>query len=243
MLIVNADDWGLRPDITDAILHVFGAGRVTSTSAMVHMTDSARAARLAREWRLSTGLHLNLTFGYTAIGVPRTVRERQQRLVSYFSGRAARLAYDPRMRGVIRDCVRDQLDAFHGEYGSAPTHIDGHHHIHTCPTVVFSVPSGAVTRARAARVGGSSDARLVSRAVAGVQQALVGRRFRTPAMMLPLGTVHPDLGGSLDALAPAAGTPVEVMTHAQWDAERAALLTPAWEEILATYRTGTYAEL
>jgi predicted glycoside hydrolase/deacetylase ChbG (UPF0249 family) len=121
VLIVNADDWGLRPDITDAILHVFGAGRVTSTSAMVHMTDSARAAGLARERGLSTGLHLNLTFGDTAIGVPRGVRERQRRLVSYFSGPAARLAYDPRMRGVIRDCVCDQVDAFHGVYGTAPT--------------------------------------------------------------------------------------------------------------------------
>ena len=147
------------------------------------------------------------------------------------------------MRGVIKECVRDQLDAFHRVYGTAPTHIDGHHHIHTCPTVVFSVPSGAVTCARAARVGGSSHAPLLAHAIAEVQQALVGRRFRTPATVLPLGMVHPDLGGSLDTLAPAARTAVEVMAHAQWDAERAALLTPAWEEILATYRTGTYAEL
>ena len=78
---------------------------------MVRMSDSARAAGLARERGLSTGLHLNVTFGYTAISVPRIVRERQQRLVSYFSSPAARLAYDPRMRHVISDCVCDQLDA------------------------------------------------------------------------------------------------------------------------------------
>lgn len=209
---------------------------------MVHMTDSARAARLARERGLSTGLHLNLTFGYTAIGVPRIVRERQQRLVSNFSARATRLVYDSAYARVIRDCVRDRLDAFDRVSGTAPTHIDGHHHIHTCPTVGFSVPSGPVTRARAARVGGSSHARRVSYAVAEVQQALVGRCFRTPAMMLPLAWSTPTSAGP-STLAPAARAAVDVMTHAQWDAERAAPLTPAWEEILATYRIGTYAEL
>jgi hypothetical protein len=48
LLIVNADDWGGSEATTDAILATFEAGRITSTSGMVHMPDSDRAAEIAR---------------------------------------------------------------------------------------------------------------------------------------------------------------------------------------------------
>jgi predicted glycoside hydrolase/deacetylase ChbG (UPF0249 family) len=44
LLIVNADDFGLRPDVTDAIIDVYRAARITSATAMVYMQDGARAA-------------------------------------------------------------------------------------------------------------------------------------------------------------------------------------------------------
>jgi predicted glycoside hydrolase/deacetylase ChbG (UPF0249 family) len=57
---VNADDWGGYPEMTDATLRCFQAGAISSTTAMVYMRDSERAAELARASGIPTGLHLNL---------------------------------------------------------------------------------------------------------------------------------------------------------------------------------------
>ncbi len=244
LLIVNADDWGLRSEITDAILEVHRAGRVTSATAMVHMEDTARAATLANDHGVALGLHLNLTFPYTGSGVPGGPQTRQARLARYFARPAARLAYDPRMRRIVNDCVQDQLDAFLSTYGRTPTHVDGHQHIHLCPTVALSTSLAQIPRARPAhtyRRGERGPARLALRAA---QNALLRHRFRTARAFLPLEDVHPDLGGrGLGRLDAAARASLEVMTHPQRPAQRAALLGAMWGDALARYRTGTYAEL
>src|ERR1700742_3119003 len=65
LLIVNADDLGWNRGATDLTIASFGAGQVTSATALVHMEDSERAATLAREHDLPTGLHLNLSDPFT----------------------------------------------------------------------------------------------------------------------------------------------------------------------------------
>ncbi len=244
MLIVNADDFGLRPAATDAILDVYRAGRITSATAMVHMEDSARAASLAREYGLPLGLHLNLTFPYADSKAPHTARERQSRLVRYFSRPTARIAYDPRIRRLVSDCVQDQLESFASDYASIPTHVDGHEHIHVCPTVALCPALSSVTRVRLAHTYVRGERPALNRLIRAAQNALLRRRFHTTAGFLPLGDVHPDLGGDgLERLALAARASLEVMTHPPRPAERRALLAPAWGNALAEYRTGTYAEL
>src|SRR5262245_28926635 len=47
MLIVNADDLGRSKAETDAAMACYAKDRITSTSAMVFMTDSERASELA----------------------------------------------------------------------------------------------------------------------------------------------------------------------------------------------------
>src|SRR5271166_6485686 len=85
MLIVNADDYGAGTSATNAICEAFDAGAITSTSGMVWMNDSARAASCAAERGLPVGLHLNLTLPFAASDVPRDVRERQQQLTEVFT--------------------------------------------------------------------------------------------------------------------------------------------------------------
>ena len=65
MLIINADDWGRSIMETDATLRCYKVGRVTSVSAMMFMSDSERAAELARENGVDTGLHLNFSEPFT----------------------------------------------------------------------------------------------------------------------------------------------------------------------------------
>ena len=75
LLIINADDLGIDVATTDSILRCFWAGRVSSASALVGMSDSARAATLAREANLPIRLHLNLTEPFSDPSVPADIRE------------------------------------------------------------------------------------------------------------------------------------------------------------------------
>ena len=83
LLIITADDWGHVRTTTDAIHECFEAGAVTSVSAMVHMSDSARAAELAATGGEPVGLHLNLTEPFTAPDCPRDVSARQRAIAAY----------------------------------------------------------------------------------------------------------------------------------------------------------------
>lgn len=64
-LIINADDFGFTPGITEGIVQAFQEGVLTSTSAMINMPGAPeRIARARRqESRLPVGLHLNITTG------------------------------------------------------------------------------------------------------------------------------------------------------------------------------------
>ncbi|HEY2536303.1 MAG TPA: ChbG/HpnK family deacetylase, partial [Solirubrobacteraceae bacterium] len=90
LLIVNADDWGGFREGTDAIEACFEIGAISSTTAMVHMADSRRAAELALERARPTGLHLNLTQPFDAAAVPAPVCERQLRACTHFRALARR---------------------------------------------------------------------------------------------------------------------------------------------------------
>ena len=63
-LIVNADDFGMAPAITDAIIDCHRRGIVTSTSLMANLPAAEHAAWRAQEVPgLGVGIHLNLTQG------------------------------------------------------------------------------------------------------------------------------------------------------------------------------------
>src|SRR4051794_21958641 len=98
LLIVNADDWGGWNVATDNIARAYEHGSITSSTAMVYMDDSARAADIAGELRIPLGLHLNLTQPFDGPDVPSAARERQQALCGRFwsENRRRRTLLDPR---------------------------------------------------------------------------------------------------------------------------------------------------
>jgi predicted glycoside hydrolase/deacetylase ChbG (UPF0249 family) len=245
VLIVNADDWGLRPEVTDAILECWRAGAVTSASAMVHMADSDRAFSLAAAEELPLGLHLNLTAEFDAGRAPPARRGRQRAAAAYFAASRRRmLLLDPRARGSLDACVADQLDAFAEVAGRAARHADGHQHVQVCPTVLCAPSLGRVASLRRAQsfpAGGRSPAK---RAYRGTLNSIVRRRFRS-ARFVSLRDLHPALGGGgLDQLpALARGIDVEVMTHPAWEDEREVLLSAEWRRMLAGLPSGSHADL
>jgi chitin disaccharide deacetylase len=245
VLIVNADDWGLRPAVTDAILECWRAGALTSASAMVHMEDSSRAFELAAEAGLPLGLHCNLTTPFTEADTPADRRMRQRRATAYFAAGTRRmLLFDPRVRGLFDACVADQLDAFAELSGRPAGHADGHQHVQVCPTVLFAPSLGRLTSLRRAQSfisGGSSP---IKRAYRDMVNLIVRRRFRS-ARFLSLRDLHPALGGAgLERLPDLSRrSDIELMVHPAWDDEREILLSSAWRRTLASLTTGSHREL
>lgn len=253
LLIVNADDWGGSEATTEAILGTFEAGRITSTSGMVYMPDSERAAEIAGRAGLPVGLHLNLTEPFSGGDLPAAVRERQRRVAERFSGagsdghpgtaRLRKWVYDPTIRGEVDRAIADQVERFVEIYGAMPTHFDGHNYVDACPNVFLSrsIPGGS-------RMRNSLDCYPLERSAKGVaraaRQALRSRRFATTRYLLHIAELQLGDGGAVDErLALAHRVPVEVMGHPDEEREREILMSDAWGRILAEHRLGSFADL
>jgi predicted glycoside hydrolase/deacetylase ChbG (UPF0249 family) len=236
VLIVNADDFGASASTSDPIVDLFEQGVISSASAMVRMRDSARAASLARERAMPTGLHLNLTLPFDELSVPGEVRDRQIRLTEVLGPESWREDRGETPPGrLLGDVIADQLECFRASFGE-PSHLDGHHHIHIHPAVLEHLPRELPIRPILS---------VPSRAGArpGRRERRLRRRFRSPDLCFAFEHVHASLGGAgLDALQPARQRTLEIMTHPQRKPERAALMSAEWREALSTLTLGSYLD-
>lgn len=131
LLIVNADDYGLSPAVSQGIREAHQRGIVTSTTVMIGVEGAAEAVAFAQRETPSLGLGLHLTLAGKAITpvlppqhIPTLVRhdglfydepgwsERQQQ-------------FDP---GEVEAELRAQFDRFLAAAGRSPTHLDSHYH-------------------------------------------------------------------------------------------------------------------
>jgi predicted glycoside hydrolase/deacetylase ChbG (UPF0249 family) len=148
-LIINADDWGRDRDTTDRISDCAFRGTISSVSAMVFMEDSERAATIARERHIDAGLHLNLTSSFSASGSPKRLIQHQEQLSRYLRlHRFAQAFFHPGLASSFEYVVAAQLDEFKRLYGTGPSRIDGHHHMHLCSNVLLGglLPAGTLIR-------------------------------------------------------------------------------------------------
>lgn len=130
-LIVNADDFGLTPAVSEGILKAHRDGILTSTTFMVNWPWSRDcAALLPGAPDLGVGLHLNLTAG-TPISPPAAVPSLVGR-DGRFVKNLWRLIYRVSPREVRREWEA-QIRRFVEYVGRPPTHLDSHHHVHSLP--------------------------------------------------------------------------------------------------------------
>jgi predicted glycoside hydrolase/deacetylase ChbG (UPF0249 family) len=249
LLIVNADDWGGEGRSTDAIHEAFRGGLVTSTTAMVYMEDSDRAASIARTEGLPVGLHLNLTQPFSDPTTPAPVRERQRRLTEAFAGRGKdghpgvaawrRWVFDPRLGGAVTAALADQLERFEALYGAPPTHFDGHNYVDVCPNVFLSsaLPKGRKMRNSLDRYPLGKGPMAVARTI---RQAARDRRFASTRYVVHIADL--DLPDD-PRLQLAAADPIEVVTHPDHAPEMERLKSETWGGCLARFRTGSFADL
>lgn len=148
-LIINADDWGRDRRTTDRALECFRFGAVSAVSAMVFMEDSERAASVALEHGIDSGLHLNLTMPFGGRDCPARLKECQQKIARYLlRHRLAQTMFHPGLTKEFDYVVKAQLDEFGRLYGAAPIRQDGHHHMHLCANVMLQrlLPPDSVVR-------------------------------------------------------------------------------------------------
>lgn len=243
LLIVNADDWGQTEPVTDAILECARAGLISSATAMVYMADSNRAADLAEDLDIGVGLHLNLTAPFTDPNTPAEVRERQARLVDRFKSLGLnRWIYNPLIRGEVEQAILDQMDRFRVLYRRPPTHYDGHHHVHICPTVALSGALSSGSKVRKSVRSGWGDHGRATRVATRLRERATQRRFSSTRYFYSIHTL-----AARERMLAVAGlsdhASVEVMTHPGLQMERELLLTDAWREALRESRLGSFADL
>lgn len=122
-LIVNADDFGMTPGVSEGILRAHRHGIVTSTTMLATADVDRRQLARALDSDLGIGLHVNLT-----LGRPLT---RGRSLVGD-DGRFVRDARRAAARADVRDVEREveaQVDRFVELVRRPPTHLDTHHHV------------------------------------------------------------------------------------------------------------------
>jgi predicted glycoside hydrolase/deacetylase ChbG (UPF0249 family) len=124
--VINADDFGISPQVTADIAACFEAGRITSTTILANVPGFEDACALAKQHGFAdrVGVHLNLTFG-----PPLSEAMRRYREATGSKGvPPKRLFAAPSVLEAVEGEVRAQLLRVVRE-GIQPTHIDSHEHI------------------------------------------------------------------------------------------------------------------
>jgi len=133
-LIVNADDFNLTQGVSRAILKAHDEGVVTSTTVFINL-DMPVAIRkeCLRRKRLGKGLHLNVTYGRPV---------SRAAFVTSLIDSSGKFRRKHDFQSVARaDLLAEyeaQIELFAKRFGSLPTHLDTHHHVHADP-IVFEV--------------------------------------------------------------------------------------------------------
>ena len=121
--VLCADDFAQNVAISEAILELLSARRITATSVFSQSPLwPAFAQQLAAQPGIEVGLHFNLTHPFT----------KDARPLSYWliNSQLRRLPLS-----WLVDQVHRQIDAFTSAFGRMPDFIDGHQHVHALPQI------------------------------------------------------------------------------------------------------------
>lgn len=145
--VLCADDFGLAPGVSDAIIELIAAGRLSATSCMTSCADWARAAAILKgtvaNRPADVGLHLTLT-DHPPLSVAKGLTTAGR--LPPLSGLLPRALLHTLPAQAVRDELRAQLDAFEDGWNAAPDYIDGHQHVHLLPTIREAVVTEVLRR-------------------------------------------------------------------------------------------------
>lgn len=243
MLIINADDFGKTESITNNIAVCFREGHITSTSAMVFMLDSERAAQVALEQNLEVGLHLNFDDAFTGPAQPAAVKGCQERTGAFLRrSRYAQVFYNPLLRKPFEYLYHAQYEEFVRLYHRPPTHINGHHHMHLCGNVLFGniIPPGL--RVRRSFTFSRGERHFVNRLYRRIIDTIVTKRFISSDMFFAAVASEP-LSVVKNNVRLARNQNVELMVHVSSPQEVEFVMQPGFLKAIRGAPLGTYCDL
>ena len=139
-LVVTADDFGLCPEVNEAVRRAHRDGVLTCASLMIGAAAAAEAVTIARDDGLAVGLHLTLVEGRPVLP-PARVPDLVDAHGGFRSGPVGlgfRLAASRRVREQVAAECAAQVEAFLAT-GLAIDHVNAHHHLHVHPYVLAVV--------------------------------------------------------------------------------------------------------
>jgi hypothetical protein len=137
-LIVNADDFGCSPEVSEGICQAYRQGIVTDASLLVRSPWAQHALQVARKAGFSVGIHLDFVTPYMAdrgvdFGPNGTlVKELFSREFTHQNGTP--LSAEQLLR--VRDEIRSQISDFIALSGRLPSYLDYHFGLHYMPEIM-----------------------------------------------------------------------------------------------------------
>ena len=144
-LLINADDFGLNPEVNEAIIRLLKDGRIQRTTLMVGMPYAEDAVKLLNDNNLNRGgrigLHLNVGDGPA---LTEGIRNSEYCTDGEFNDsyeyyRFTRLYLSPRRRRLVKEELSAQFEKYKELLGHYPEHVDGHRHFHNLLPYLFIV--------------------------------------------------------------------------------------------------------
>jgi hypothetical protein len=135
-IIINSDDFGLNSEVNYAIQQSFEQKLITSTTTLVGFQegfmDSVKLVKSNKIPKEGVGIHLNLTEG-----IPTNQATVQCQTLCKNGNFHGQIRNKPIFQlskndeKFIYNELMSQVEKFIDAFGFTPSHIDGHHHIHT----------------------------------------------------------------------------------------------------------------
>ena len=149
MLIITADDLGKDVLSTNNCMDCHRKKRITTASILVFMDDTERAAELAVQEGLETGLHLNLVLPYSSPDVSDDLRCIQHSAVRFYRlGPWTQAVYNPLITKAVASVFKSQLDEYRRIFKKEPIYFNGHKHLHLSLNMILGrvLPFGSIVR-------------------------------------------------------------------------------------------------
>lgn len=133
-VLLCADDFAMTNGVSQAIIELAEAGRLSAVSAFTTSSHwPSHATWLARvRGKVAVGLHFNLTFGRPLGPMPGVANGGAFPALGSLVAQSVLRRLD---EAEIADEFDSQCTAFEAEMGFPPDHIDGHQHVHALPVV------------------------------------------------------------------------------------------------------------
>lgn len=123
---ICADDYGVDPNVDQAIVELARQGRLTATSVLVDAQISASSIAQVQALEVDLGLHLNFT---------EVLGELAAQAVMPLSVLIAKSHARRLSTAWVRGNIDRQLDRFEALFKRPPAYVDGHLHVHQLPII------------------------------------------------------------------------------------------------------------